>query len=145
MSSLRFLFAALFFFLLGLLMGYGGLQDLQHSYHIVTTYPTTQATVTDVWWEDVGGVKNKRQVCSAEFRYRVNDITYHGSSDSFTGFDEPAVGDTLELFYNARDPQDARLNSFMELWSFPLLALLLGGIAPLLVSIYCVKRWRRDK
>lgn len=145
MSSLRFPLAALFFLLLGLLIGYAGLKDLQNSYHIVTTYPTTQASVTDVWWEDVGGAKNKRQVCAAEFRYRINDITYHGSSDSFTGFDEPAVGDTLELFYNPRDPQDSRLNAVMELWSFPLITLLLGGLAPLLVSAYCVKRWRGDK
>lgn len=145
MTPLRFLLGALFFLLLGLLMGYAGVRDLLDSYRIVTTYPTAQATVTDVWWEDVGGAKNKRQVCAAEFRYRVNDITYHGCSDSFTGFDEPAVGDTLELFYNPRDPQDSRLNAFMELWSFPLLALFLGGIAPLLVSGYCVKRWRGDK
>lgn len=142
MTALRFSLVALFFLLLGLLMGYGGLQELRNSYRIVTTYPTTQATVTDVWWEDVGGAKNKRQVCAAEFRYRVNDITYHGTSDNFTGFDEPAVGDTLELFYNPRDPRDARLNSFMELWSFPLITLLLGGICPLLVSGYCMKRRR---
>lgn len=145
MTSLRFSLGALFFLLLGLLMGYAGVQDLRNSYRIVTTYPTIQATVTDVWWEDVGGGKNKRQVCAAEFRYRVNDITYHGSSDTFTGFDAPAVGDTLELFYNPRAPQDARLNTFMELWSFPLITILLGGLAPLLVSAYCVMRRRGDK
>lgn len=144
MTTLRFPLGALFFLLLSLLMGYAGVQELQTSYRLVTTHPTAQATVTDVWWEDVGGVKNKRQVCAVEYRYRINDITYHGTSDCFTGFDAPAVGDAVELYYNPRDPQDARLNKFMELWSYPLIALL-GSIAPLLVSGYCMKRWRKDK
>lgn len=141
MTSLRFPLCALFFLLLGLLLGYGGVKDVQTSYRIVTTYPTTQATITDVWWEDVGGHKNKRQVCAAEYRYCVNDITYRGTSDNFTGFDEPAIGDTIELYYNPRDPRDARLNKFTELWSFPLIALLFGSLGSLLVSGYCLRQW----
>lgn len=143
MSSLRFPLCALFFLLLGLLLGYGGVKDVQTSYRIVTTYPTTQATITDVWWEDVGGHKNKRQVCAAEYRYRVNDITYRGTSDNFTGFDEPAIGDTIELYYNPRDPRDARLNMFMELWAFPVLVLLFGTLGALLVCAYCLRQWSK--
>lgn len=144
-SASRFRLIALFFLLLGLLCGYAGVLELQDTYHIVTTHPTTEATVTDVWWEDVGGQKNKRQICTAAYRYRVNDITYHGRCDNFTEFDEPDIGDTLKLYYNPRDPQDARLDNFMELWFFPAVCLLFGGIGPLLVFGYCLKRLRDDK
>lgn len=136
----RFFLAFVISLLLGLLIGAAALNELQETRTLTATYPTTEASVTDVSWDEVGGTKNKRWSCFVTYDYQVGKRSYQGRTDAFTEFDEPAVGDRIEIYYNPRVPGDSRVNTFMELWFGPLVSFVFWGICPLLLSGYFLSR-----
>lgn len=136
----RFFLAFVLSLLLGLLMGAAALNELQETRTLTATFPTTEATVTDVTWDEVGGTKNKRWSCFVTYDYQVGKRSYQGRTDTFTEFDEPAVGDSIEIYYNPRVPKESHVNTFMELWFGPLVSFVFWGICPLLLSGYFLSR-----
>lgn len=136
----RFFLAFVLSLLLGLLMGAATLNELQETRTLTAAFPTTEATVTDVSWDEVGGTKNKRWSCFVTYDYQAGKRSYQGRTEAFTEFDEPAVGDRIEIYYNPRDPKDSHVNKFMELWFGPLVSFVFWGICPLLLSGYFLSR-----
>lgn len=136
----RFFLAFVLSLLLGLLMGAATLNELQETRTLTAAFPTTEATVTDVSWDEVGGTKNKRWSCFVTYDYQVGKRRYQGRTEAFTEFDEPAVGDRIEIYYNPRVPKDSHVNKFMELWFGPLVSFVFWGICPLLLSGYFLSR-----
>lgn len=136
----RFFLAFVISLLLGLLMGVAALNELQETRTLTATFPTTEATVTDVTWDEVGATQNKRWSCFVTYEYQVGKRSYQGRTDAFTEFDEPAVGDCIEIYYNPRVPKDSHVNKFMELWFGPLVSFIFWGICPLLLSGYFLSR-----
>lgn len=136
----RFFLAFVLSLLLGLLMGAATLNELQETRTLTAAFPTTEATVTDVSWDEVGGTKNKRWSCFVTYDYQVGKRSYQGRTEAFTEFDEPAVGDRIEIYYNPRVPKDSHVNKFMELWFGPLVSFVFWGICPLLLSGYFLSR-----
>lgn len=136
----RFFLAFVISLLVGLLMGAATLNELQETRALTAAFPTTEATVTDVSWDEVGGNKNKRWSCFVTYDYQVGKRSYRGRTEAFTEFDEPAVGDRIEIYYNPRDPKDSHVNKFMELWFGPLVSFVFWGICPLLLSGYFLSR-----
>lgn len=136
----RFFLAFVLSLLVGLLMGAATLNELQETRTLTATFPTAEATVTDVTWDEVGGTKNKRWNCFVTYDYQVGKRSYQGRTDAFTEFDEPAVGDRIAVYYNPRGPKDSHVNKFMELWFGPLVSFVFWGICPLLLSGYFLSR-----
>lgn len=136
----RFFLAFILSLLLGLLMGAATLNEVQHTRTITASYPTAEATVSDVSWDEVGSTKNKRWSCFVTYDYQVGKRSYQGRTEAFTEFDEPAVGDRIEIYYNPRVPKDSHVNKFMELWFGPLVSFTFWGLCPLLLSGYFLSR-----
>lgn len=136
----RFFLAFVISLLIGILMGATILSEMQQTRTITATYPTATATVSEVSWDEIGGSKNKRWTCFVTYDYQVGKRSYQGKTDSFTEFDEPAVGDRIEIFYNPRVPKESYVNKFMELWFSPLVSFVFWGLCPLLLSGYFLSR-----
>lgn len=136
----RFFLAFVITLLLGILLGAAALNEVQETRTLTATYPTAEATVSDVTWDEVGGTKNKRWSCFVTYDYQVGTRSYQGRTDAFTEFDAPSVGDRIEIYYDPRVPRNSRVNKFMELWFGPLVSLLFWGLCPLLLSGYFLSR-----
>lgn len=139
----RLLIGFLMSLLGGLFFSGLGVREVLATRTLMTDYPTAQAEVTSVHWEEVGGQKNKRWTCLTEYSYRVNGRAYTGSADCFTELDEPSQGDRIEVFYNPRDPKESRVNHPLELWLTPAVLLVFFGLCPLLLSGYFYSRCQR--
>lgn len=141
----RLLIAFLLSLLGGLFFSGLGVREVLKTRTLITTYPTAQAEVTSVCWDEVGGQKNKRWTCVTEYSYCVNGRAYSGATDCFTEFDEPTQGDRIAVYYNPRAPKESYANHPIELWLTPAVLLVFFGLCPLLLSGYFYARYRHTE
>ena len=56
---------------------------------------------------------------------------------------EFTVGDTIEIYYDPNHPYDAKINSFVQLWAFPII-ICLFGISFVIVVPLIYKKFRAE-
>ena len=99
------------------------------SYNKLNTFVHTNAKVV--------GLHNVRTHHGPKYYPELVFTTTNGEAASFEydsmTFKTLAVGENVPILYNSQNPNDVILNSFSELWYWPLISLMVGiiGIAAL--------------
>ena len=115
------------------------------SYPVFRDNAQTQGTVVELAVEKDGTASGFVQLPVVEFSTPNNAKVRFRAGAGSDGDPEYDVGTTIDVLYDPRDPANARIGSFGQLWSAPLMAGGFGLALVLLSILLFVKIGRFEK
>jgi hypothetical protein len=115
------------------------------SYPVFRDNVQAQGTVVELAKEKSGVASGFVQVPVVEFSTQNNAKLRFRAGTGSDGVPGYEVGTTVDVLYDPRDPANARIGSFGQLWSAPLTAGVIGLLLMLLSILLFIKIGRFEK